>query len=218
MPARARRVSDLDGPVLRVGRSRDDRARSPSRSSVDGCSSIAWTAWTKTAGTPNGSVRPIARTGMRSYDAYVRDEVCRCALRGNRAPVSDDDGRELRRVPRGDIRASLSAAREPGDRAERHVRHSRADRWLFGRDGLPLQSRRLSSSASTTRTGLAQLKRLDIDPRRSAATIRCAARTRSFRGRLWAKGLWHALRIWDGWAHDWPYWRDMIRVYAFGAD
>lgn len=39
-----------------------------------------------------------------------------------------------------------------------------------------------------------------------------------FSGRLWSKGLWHALRIWDGWAHDWPYWRDMIRLYAFGAD
>jgi esterase/lipase superfamily enzyme len=39
-----------------------------------------------------------------------------------------------------------------------------------------------------------------------------------FSGRLWSKGLWHALRIWDGWAHDWQYWRDMIRLYAFGAD
>jgi esterase/lipase superfamily enzyme len=39
-----------------------------------------------------------------------------------------------------------------------------------------------------------------------------------FSRRLWSKGLWHALRIWDGWAHDWPYWRDMVRLYAFGAD
>jgi len=39
-----------------------------------------------------------------------------------------------------------------------------------------------------------------------------------FSRRLWSKGLWHALRIWDGWAHDWPYWRDMIRLYSFGAD
>jgi esterase/lipase superfamily enzyme len=44
------------------------------------------------------------------------------------------------------------------------------------------------------------------------------AENEEFSGRLWSKGLWHALRIWDGWAHDWPYWRDMIRLYAFGAD
>ena len=64
---------------------------------------------------------------------------------------------------------------------------------------------------------LAQLKRLELilaigrdDPMRGE--------NEEFSGRLWAKGLWHALRIWDGWSHDWPYWRDMIRVYAFGAD
>jgi esterase/lipase superfamily enzyme len=39
-----------------------------------------------------------------------------------------------------------------------------------------------------------------------------------FSGRLWSKGIWHAMRIWDGWAHDWPYWRDMIRVYIGGHD
>jgi esterase/lipase superfamily enzyme len=39
-----------------------------------------------------------------------------------------------------------------------------------------------------------------------------------FSQRLWSKGLWHALRIWDGWAHDWPFWRDMIRVYVGGHD
>jgi esterase/lipase superfamily enzyme len=39
-----------------------------------------------------------------------------------------------------------------------------------------------------------------------------------FSGRLWSKGIGHALRIWDGWAHDWPYWRDMIRNYVGGHD
>ena len=39
-----------------------------------------------------------------------------------------------------------------------------------------------------------------------------------FSGKLWSKGIWHALRIWDGWAHDWPYWREMIRVYVNGPD
>ena len=37
-------------------------------------------------------------------------------------------------------------------------------------------------------------------------------------GLLWGKDIWHALRIWDGWAHDWPWWRDMIRLYISGHD
>jgi esterase/lipase superfamily enzyme len=37
-------------------------------------------------------------------------------------------------------------------------------------------------------------------------------------GVLWGKGVWHALRIWDGWAHDWPWWRQMIRHYIGGSD
>ena len=39
-----------------------------------------------------------------------------------------------------------------------------------------------------------------------------------FSGRLWSRNVWHALRIWDGWAHDWPYWREMIARYVNGAD
>jgi esterase/lipase superfamily enzyme len=33
---------------------------------------------------------------------------------------------------------------------------------------------------------------------------------------LWSKQIWHALRIWDGWVHDWPYWKQMIRMYIGG--
>jgi esterase/lipase superfamily enzyme len=35
---------------------------------------------------------------------------------------------------------------------------------------------------------------------------------------LWEKGVGNALRLWDGWAHDWPYWRDMMRTYVGGHD
>jgi len=35
---------------------------------------------------------------------------------------------------------------------------------------------------------------------------------------LWSKGIWHALRIWDGWAHDWPWWHKMIRLYISGSN
>jgi esterase/lipase superfamily enzyme len=35
---------------------------------------------------------------------------------------------------------------------------------------------------------------------------------------LWSKDLWHALRIWNGFAHDWPWWQQMIRLYIGGHD
>ncbi len=35
---------------------------------------------------------------------------------------------------------------------------------------------------------------------------------------LWEKGIWHAFRIWDGDAHDWPFWLDMIQHYIGGPD
>jgi esterase/lipase superfamily enzyme len=35
-------------------------------------------------------------------------------------------------------------------------------------------------------------------------------------GLLWEKGVGNALRIWDGWAHDWPWWREMIVRYIGG--
>lgn len=39
-----------------------------------------------------------------------------------------------------------------------------------------------------------------------------------FSGILWGKQIGNALREWDGWAHDWPYWEKMIRMYAGGHD
>ena len=41
---------------------------------------------------------------------------------------------------------------------------------------------------------------------------------RYFSGILWNKGIWHALRIWNGWNHDWPYWQQMVRTYLSGHD
>jgi esterase/lipase superfamily enzyme len=35
-------------------------------------------------------------------------------------------------------------------------------------------------------------------------------------GVLWRRNVWHALRLWDGWAHDWPWWKQMIRLYVSG--
>lgn len=35
---------------------------------------------------------------------------------------------------------------------------------------------------------------------------------------LWNKGVGNALRLWDGWAHDWPWWHQMLRLYIGGHD
>ena len=64
---------------------------------------------------------------------------------------------------------------------------------------------------------LEQLRRMDIvlvtgrdDPNRG--------NTEHLSGILWGKGIGNALRLWDGWAHDWPWWRDMIKLYIGGHD
>ena len=46
----------------------------------------------------------------------------------------------------------------------------------------------------------------------------CRGDNEQFSGALWEKGIPHAFRIWDGWAHDWPYWEDMVRLYTGGHD
>jgi esterase/lipase superfamily enzyme len=64
---------------------------------------------------------------------------------------------------------------------------------------------------------LAATRRMDIimaigrdDPMRTG--------NEEFSRRLDSKGIWHALRIWDGWSHDWPYWTRMLRAYLGGHD
>ncbi len=61
------------------------------------------------------------------------------------------------------------------------------------------------------------LRRLDI--------ILAVGREDSLRGNnehlshlLWQKEIGNALRIWDGWSHDWPYWLKMIQLYIGGHD
>jgi esterase/lipase superfamily enzyme len=64
---------------------------------------------------------------------------------------------------------------------------------------------------------LAALRRMDIvlavghdDPLRPA--------NEQFSWMLWNKGIGNALRIWDGWAHDWPFWEQMLAMYIHGHD
>ena len=61
------------------------------------------------------------------------------------------------------------------------------------------------------------LRRLDIILAIGRDDPNCAD-NEHFSGLLWHKGIWHALRIWDGWVHDWPWWQDMIRRYIGGHE
>jgi esterase/lipase superfamily enzyme len=64
---------------------------------------------------------------------------------------------------------------------------------------------------------LAALRRIDVivatgrdDPNRASSERLSAI--------LWDRGIWHALRLWDGWVHDWPYWQKMVQLYLGGHD
>ncbi len=41
---------------------------------------------------------------------------------------------------------------------------------------------------------------------------------RELSGKLWGKGIGNALREWDGFAHEWWVWHDMVRMYIGGHD
>lgn len=45
-----------------------------------------------------------------------------------------------------------------------------------------------------------------------------AGNNEAFSEILWGKDVWHALRLWDGWCHDWPWWQEMFRLYVGGSD
>jgi esterase/lipase superfamily enzyme len=64
---------------------------------------------------------------------------------------------------------------------------------------------------------LAALRHLDIILAIGRDDPSCSS-NESLSGVLWSKDIWHALRIWDGWAHDWPWWRQMVTRYIGGHD
>lgn len=47
---------------------------------------------------------------------------------------------------------------------------------------------------------------------------RLVHQNRQLSAKLWNKGIGNALREWDGFAHDWPVWHQMINLYVGGRD
>jgi esterase/lipase superfamily enzyme len=64
---------------------------------------------------------------------------------------------------------------------------------------------------------LAAMRKIDIILAGGRTDSGCA-NNMYFSGILWSKNIWHALRLWDGFAHDWPYWQQMLPLYIGGHD
>jgi len=93
--------------------------------------------------------------------------------------------------------------------------------------------RRLTGGVSDEKVYLCnpgEFMRNEHEPQRLAAFLRqdiilaigeddrMCADNREFSSMLWAKGIGNALRVWRGWAHDWQYWEQMLRLYIGGHD
>ncbi|MBX7212377.1 MAG: hypothetical protein K1X39_00050 [Thermoflexales bacterium] len=64
---------------------------------------------------------------------------------------------------------------------------------------------------------LAALRRMDIIIA-TGRDDRMRSDSEALSASLWSKGIGNALRLWDGWSHDWPYWERMLRLYIGGHD
>ena len=150
------------------------------------------------------------------YDAYLRDEVLPLSASLNDDPMLMAAGASF-----GGYHALCFALRYP------HL-VSRA----LSMSGLP-DIRRLTDGQSDElvyfynpaefslhehdETRLADLRRLDIIMAIGRDDRMCGA-NEEFSRALWDRGIGNALRIWDGWAHDWTYWQRMLQLYINGHD
>ncbi len=175
---------------------------------VDSVDEESWYAWNK----------PPAERAWRhlQYDRYILEEVLPLARQRNPNPFLIVTGASF-----GAYHAMNFGLRHP-DQVNRVIAMSgmfNIERWLGDyRDEnvyVCCPSLYLPNEHEGSRLDL--LKRLDIilaagedDPNIDS--------NRWLSDELWKKGIWHALRVWDGWAHDWPYWRKMIQLYIGGHD
>ena len=150
------------------------------------------------------------------YDHYLTHEVLPLLAQKNQTPYLVVAGASF-----GAYHAMNFALRHPeiSNRAIAMSGMFNIERWLgdFRDDNIynHCPCLYLPNEASVNR--LNQLRRLNLilavgrdDPN--------IENNRWLSGVLWSKNIWHALRIWDGWAHDWPWWQKMIQIYINGPD
>jgi esterase/lipase superfamily enzyme len=175
---------------------------------VDSLDAESWYAWHK---------HPADRAWRHvQYENYLLDEVLPLVYKKNETPYMLVTGASF-----GAYHAMNFALRHP-DLVNRVVAMSgmyNIERWLgnYRDDNTYYNSPCLYLPNEYEESRLHLLRSLDIimaighdDPN--------IANNRWFSSALWSKNIWHALRVWDGWSHDWPYWRKMIRLYLGGHD
>ena len=150
------------------------------------------------------------------YDAYLRDEVLPFMHRQNPDPFLITAGASF-----GAYHAVAFGCRHP---------------HLVGRvlamSGL-IDIKRLTSGYSDDAVyacNPADFMRHEHDPSRLDAfrrmdMILAVGRDDTLRGNneefsrtLTQRGIGNAIRLWDGWAHDWPWWEQMVQLYIGGHD
>jgi esterase/lipase superfamily enzyme len=175
---------------------------------VDSVDRESWYAWHK---------HPADRAWRHvQYNNYLLDEVLPLSCQKNSDPYLIVTGASF-----GAYHAMNFALRHP-HLAHRVIAMSGMfdiERWLgdYRDDNIYNNSPCLYLPNEHEEDRLNLLRRLDIimaigqdDPN--------IANNRWFSDVLWSKEIWHALRIWDGWAHDWPWWQKMIQLYIGGHD
>ena len=165
----------------------------------------------------NRAAPPAERAARHlQYDRYLAEEVLPFSVERNAEPFLITAGASF-----GAYHAVNFALRYP-DRVDRAIGLSGVydiGDWTdgFWNDDVYLNNPCAFIPNEHDPERLADLSRLDIILA-IGEDDRNRPNNEHFSGLLWDKDIWHALRIWDGWAHDWPYWRKMIRLYIGGHD
>ena len=175
---------------------------------VDSVDAESWYAWHK---------HPAERAWRHvQYENYLLDEVLPLLNRNNPLPYLIVTGASF-----GAYHAMNFALRHP-DITNRVIAMSglyNIERWLgdYRDDNIYDNCPCLYLPNEYNENRLHMLRGMDIiiaigqnDPN--------IANNRWFSDALWGKEIWHAFRVWDGWAHDWPFWHQMLRLYISGHD
>lgn len=175
---------------------------------LDSVDAESWYAWWK---------HPGARAWRQEeYDRYVSDEVLPFAHRWNRHPFTITAGASF-----GAYHALAFGLRHP-DRVHRILAMSGLCDIRWFADGYSDDTVYRHNPVDFIPNEwdgwrLDHLRRQDIILAVGTGD-RLVHQNRELSGRLWGKGIGNALREWDGFAHDWPWWQRMLPLYLGGHD
>lgn len=162
--------------------------------------------------------QPVADRVRRhvQYDRYVLDEVVPFTLSRNTSPTLVVTGASF-----GGYHALNFALRHP-DTAQRVLSMSgltdiRPFLGAYYDDECYFNNPCEFVAGEHDPARLEALRRLDIVLAVGRDDGLCAS-NECLSSVLWSKNVWHALRVWDGIAHDWPVWARMLRLYIGGHD